>query len=220
VISVFIVSEVRLYREGLAVVLGCREGVRVVGCGAPQNGVCAQIAAAGPDVVLFDMPTSENTSFLRQLTSANGIPRVVSLGVGDRDCNVIACVELGVSGLAGRDASLDELMDTLQCAMRGELLCTPRAAAAMARRVAVAGTTAVSETLTKSRLSARELQIVRFIDDGLSNKEIATHLGIELPTVKNHIHHLLSKLQVRRRGEAAAQIRRCGAMSPTDDRAG
>ena len=213
-IRVFIVAEVRLYREGLAVVLGYREGIRVVGSGAPQNGVCAQIAAAGPDVVLFDMRTSENISVLGSLTSADGIPKVVALGVSDRDCDVVACVELGASGLAGREASLDDLVATLQCAMRGELLCTPRAAAAMARRVAAGNTAAAPETLLEGRLTARELQIVRFIDDGLSNKEIATHLGIELPTVKNHIHHLLSKLQVRRRGEAAAQIRRCGAMSP------
>ena len=219
-ISVFIVAEVRLYREGLAAVLGYRECIRVAGSSAPQNGVCAQIAAAGPDVVLFDMLTSENISFLRQLISADGIPKVVALAVSDCDSDVVACVEFGASGLVGREASLDELVATLQCAMRGELLCSPRAAAAMARRVVVAGTAAAPKTLLEGPLTARELQIVRFIDDGLSNKEIATHLGIELPTVKNHIHHLLSKLQVRRRGEAAAQMRRCGALNPTDDSAG
>jgi DNA-binding NarL/FixJ family response regulator len=210
VIRVFIVAEVRLYREGLAAVLGHREGIRVVGSGAPQNGVCTKIATAGPDIVLFDMPNSENVSSLRHLTRADGLPKVVALAVRDCDCDVVACVEFGACGLVDREASLDELVATLQCAIRGELLCTPRAAAAMARRVAVAGTAVVPEALPKSRLTERELQIVRFIDDGLSNKEIATHLGIELPTVKNHIHHLLSKLQVRRRGEAAAQIRRCG----------
>ena len=219
-ISVFIVAEVRLYREGLAAVLGYREGIRIAGSSALQNGVCAQIAAAGPDVVLFDMLTSENISFLRQLISTDGIPKVVALAVSDFDSDVVACVEFGASGLVGREASLDELVATLQCAMRGELLCSPRAAAAMARRVVVAGTAAAPETLLEGRLTARELQIARFIDDGLSNKEIATHLGIELPTVKNHIHHLLSKLQVRRRGEAAAQMRRCGALNPTDDSAG
>ena len=91
--------------------------------------------------------------------------------------------------------------------MRGEAACSPRVAAALLRRVADRGARARRLDGEFAPLTSRERQIVALIDEGLSNKEIAARLCIELSTVKNHVHNLLEKLGARGRGEAAARVR-------------
>jgi DNA-binding NarL/FixJ family response regulator len=110
-----------------------------------------------------------------------------------------------------REATLAELLDGVEAAARGEALVSEPVAAALIRRVAsVAGERTVANG---TLLTRREREIVRLIGDGLSNKEIATSLQIELATVKNHVHNILEKLHVARRGEAAARLRETHRMS-------
>ncbi|HEX7241600.1 MAG TPA: response regulator transcription factor, partial [Longimicrobiaceae bacterium] len=119
---------------------------------------------------------------------------------------VLACAEAGVSGYVSRGASLDDLVGALRSVARGELVCSPHIAGSLFRRVA-----ALSERREASPaavLTPREREILGLIDQGLSNKEISRRLRIELSTVKNHVHNLLEKLQVSRRGAAAACLRR------------
>jgi DNA-binding NarL/FixJ family response regulator len=85
-------------------------------------------------------------------------------------------------------------------------VCSPRLAATLLRRVAVLAADR-AQPRVEARLTARELEIVELIDEGLSNKEIASRLCIEVPTVKNHVHNILEKLDVRGRAEAAARVR-------------
>jgi len=119
---------------------------------------------------------------------------------------VIACAEAGVSGYVTREASLDELTGVVESVARGESPCSPRISALLLRRVAeTAGRR--TETDAARRLTRREAEIVGLIDEGLSNKQIAGRLSIELATVKNHVHSILEKLQVERRAEAAARVR-------------
>jgi DNA-binding NarL/FixJ family response regulator len=98
------------------------------------------------------------------------------------------------------------LVATLESATRGEALFSPRMAASLLRRVAALAATQPSPS-AQVRLTPRERDIMRLLDEGLSNKEIAQRLGIEVATVKNHVHNILEKLQVHRRGEAAAWSR-------------
>jgi DNA-binding NarL/FixJ family response regulator len=104
-----------------------------------------------------------------------------------------------------REGSVHDLVDAVERAARGELQCSPQVAGTLIRRLAWRA--AAGATLIPSPLTARESEIVRLIDEGLSNKEIAVRLGIEVATVKNHVHNLLEKLRVRRRSEAAARLR-------------
>jgi DNA-binding NarL/FixJ family response regulator len=101
------------------------------------------------------------------------------------------------------------LIATLASVVRDEMACSPRIAAALLRRVA---SLAVERSPWPSgaRLTARELEVLGLIDEGLSNKQIAGRLCIELATVKNHVHNILEKLQVGRRSEAALQVRMHG----------
>ena len=143
---------------------------------------------------------------MRALRDARPDAHVVALGVPEDESEVIACAEAGAAGLVTLEGSLDDLEAMLESVGRGETLCSPRVAAALLRRVAALADDHAASG--HARLTAREREIVQLVDRGLSNKEIARELQIELTTVKNHVHNILDKLHVRRRADAAARVRR------------
>jgi two-component system nitrate/nitrite response regulator NarL len=107
------------------------------------------------------------------------------------------------------DGSLDDLASAVASVRRGEVLCSPGMAAGLFRRVAALARERGLDPI-EEKLTARELEVLRLIEEGRSNKEIASLLSIEVPTVKNHVHRILEKLHVHRRSEAAARARRHG----------
>jgi DNA-binding NarL/FixJ family response regulator len=206
-VSVVIVSDIRLYREGLAHVLGREPRLEVVGAHATVADALLALARSAADIVLLDTANPDALAELQvALPSLQNI-RVVALGVARRDGDVIACAEAGVAGYVFRDASLEELVVTVETSARGELHCSPEMAATLLRRVA--NLAARREVAVASHnVTQREREIVDLIDQGLSNKQIAARLCIEVATVKNHIHNVLEKLGARTRAEAAAKMRR------------
>jgi DNA-binding NarL/FixJ family response regulator len=203
---VFVVSAVALYREGLAAMLDARRGIEVLGAAAdPEEAVQAVVNQPEPPIVVLDMATSEGVETGRQLADLPGV-RVLGITVANRERSVIECAESGVSGFLTTDASVDELAAAIERVAHGEQSCPPSTAGMLLRRLA---------TLARDRpspapagvLTSRELEIANLVERGLSNKQIAQRLCIELPTVKNHVHHILDKLGVHRRAEAAALVR-------------
>jgi DNA-binding NarL/FixJ family response regulator len=125
--------------------------------------------------------------------------KVVAFGVDDNEQDIITCAEIGVAGYVCREASTDELVEHVRSAIRDEVICSPRIAASLFRRLAsLAGRTASDDGLT-----IREGQVLSLIRAGLANKQIAAELSIAEATVKNHVHNLLEKLHVKRRAQAA-----------------
>jgi two-component system nitrate/nitrite response regulator NarL len=204
VIRLAIVAEVRLYRDGLRQVLGCCGDLEVVLTAVDSRAALPRLADAKPDVVLFDVRTAESHVGLRELAAARSSFRLVALGVADEDADIVMWAEAGVDGYVTSDNSVDDLIDVIVSVARDEMPCSPRAAAALLRHIAVLAT----ERPDSVELTARELQIVRLIERGLSNKEIGRQLCIELATVKNHVHNILAKLEVGSRHEAVAHVRR------------
>jgi two-component system nitrate/nitrite response regulator NarL len=202
VIRLFIVAQVRLYREGLAEVLGRHEGFVVVGTAAHGEHAPEMIANLRPTVVLVDLDMPHGRELIRAIADHSPQTRVVALAVPETDADVLGWAEAGISGYVAREAALTELVDTIESVARGETLASPRIVATLFRHVAVLA--ARSPRSSDPRLTARETEILALIGRGLSNKEIADRLVIELPTVKNHVHNLLEKLNVHRRSEAAA----------------
>jgi len=109
-----------------------------------------------------------------------------------------------VSGLLERDADVDEVAQAIATAADGGTVCSPRLAALLLRGVARA---AGERPGAAAPLTTREREIADLLEQGLSNKEIAARLAIELPTVKNHVHSILTKLKASGRGRAAAMLR-------------
>lgn len=202
-IRVVILSDVRLYREALTELLA-RHDLVVVGSAAERRACLARIAESRPGVVLVDMAMADALVAVRSILLTAPQVRVVALGVTESEAEVVACAEAGVSGYVTREDSLGDLVAALESVARGEMRCSPRVAAALLRRV----TSLAAERAdgSSAQLTRREVEIVELIDEGLSNKQIASRLCIELPTVKNHVHNILDKLHVHRRADAAARV--------------
>ena len=174
--------------------------MQVAGAAAGAQEGLALAEQTEPDIVLIDLTIPECQSAIREIRRRVPAVRIVVLALPDEETELLAFAEAGVAGFVPRGASLAELVAALESATRGELLVPARAAAALLRRVAVLAA-GVSDGGGNTTLTARESEIARQLDEGKSNKEIACGLGIEVATVKNHVHHILAKLGLQRRGE-------------------
>jgi DNA-binding NarL/FixJ family response regulator len=207
-ITVFVVSAVRLFRDGLAEILGRQTNIEVVGTSPTAETAFEQLQRAPPTVLLLDVPTTEGPNAIQSVGRIATIVSVVVLGVIESEAEVIAWAEAGVAGYVSREASSAELSEVIEAVARGETLFSPRVAAVLLRRVSALPTRpSLDIPGLIGRLTTRERDIVALIDQGFSNKEIANQLCIEVSTVKNHVHNILDKLGVHRRGQAAALLR-------------
>ena len=215
-IRALVVSDIRLYREGLAAALSAGGRCEVVATAPTGFAALEATEAHRPDVVLLDLALVDAGDAVAHLAAVDPPVKVVALGVREVPSEVIALAEAGVAGYVTRDATLEELVDVVESVARGEMVCSPRIAALLLHRVAAArGRDPRDNDL---RLTPRENEIVALIDEGLSNKQIGQRLSIEVATVKNHVHSILDKLGVEGRAAAAAHVRR--ARDTADSRAG
>jgi two-component system nitrate/nitrite response regulator NarL len=197
--TVLVVGDVRVHREGLALLLEQDARLLVLGCVDPD--AAGSSRQADVEVVLVVADTRGDVG---RIAGASGAA-VVALGVPDDEEDVVALAEAGVLGFVERGATVDEVVAGVESAARGDPSFPPRVAAALLNRLTLLAQRRAEPN--ESALTARERQVVELVDDGLSNKEIAQRLCIEVATVKNHVHNILEKLQVSRRGEAAAWLR-------------
>lgn len=201
-IRLLIVAGIRLYREGLELMLAQRHSFDIVGAIPDHDEAIRRVGDLHPDVVLLDLATDESKKILRDLKALVPEVPIVGLAVSQREHEVVSCMEAGLAGYVSRDGSLDDLVSAVDGAARGELACSPKMAGLLLRRLAAlsaAGLPGVSGP----RLTNREREVVQLLEQNLSNKEIATRLGIEVATAKNHVHNLLEKLNVHRRSDVA-----------------
>ncbi len=204
-LRVLVVSDVRLFQEGVSSVLAQQDGVSVIGA-ADMPHAQSRTEELQPDVVLFDATRRESLELARDLAGRAPNTKIVAFGVAEADAEILALAAAGTAGYLRDDAAAKDVVGALTRVMRNELLCSPQAAASLYHQVALLShdehTPASADLLSK-----REWQIAHLIDRGLSNKQIARELGIEAATVKNHVHNLFDKLKVHRRAEAVARIR-------------
>jgi two-component system, NarL family, nitrate/nitrite response regulator NarL len=200
-----IVADVRLYREGMRDSLASRPQFGAVIAAASEDEALRLLPDFEPDVVIVDMATRKSLEIVRVIRRADSRPYIVGFGVEEVEGEVLACAEAGLAGYVPCDASLDDLVARVSRIMRGELLVAPRMAAAIFRRLELREPLAESHGVAEV-LTAREREVLRLIDGGLSNKEIAVRLNIEVSTVKNHVHNLFEKLHVTSRMQAAAHL--------------
>jgi DNA-binding NarL/FixJ family response regulator len=208
---ILLVADIRLYREGIEAVLAGREGVEVVATASAPGEAVELAGRLQPEIALVDVAMPDAVEGVRAIRRAAPGVKILALTVAETEAEVLTCIEAGVSGYVTRESSVDDLVAAIQSAGRDEMLCSPHIAATLVRRVAALAAGA-GRARSEALLTGRELEIVALIDEGLSNKEIARRLVIEVPTVKNHVHNILEKLQVRRRADAAAALRARGAL--------
>lgn len=153
----------------------------------------------------------------KNATRAGGLSSKVKtlvIDVPDREYDILYCIETGgASGYLTHNSSVEDLMSNIRAIVQGETLCSPRIASLTFDRIARFARhkeRVVDENAML--LTRRETEIVRLIEDGLSNKEIAARLQIEISTVKNHVHNILDKLHLRSRYSAVKYVKAQGLM--------
>jgi two-component system, NarL family, nitrate/nitrite response regulator NarL len=214
---IFLISAVVLHREGLVELLSGRDGIRATPIDDEEDGrVAAAVGAGDRVVVVLDLAGVDAAAVASRVVAGTDAP-VLAINVRASENDVIACAEAGVAGCLTAEASLDQLVAAIESVARGEALCSSWTSAVLLRRIAaLAGERSAppAEPFAEApqpHLTLREREIVELVGRGLSNKEIARELCIELPTVKNHVHRILDKLGVSRRAEAAALVLNGGA---------
>jgi DNA-binding NarL/FixJ family response regulator len=208
VVTLFILSDVLLHREGLEQQLARRPSVSVVGHAPYSAETVARLRCLRPQVLLLDLGLEASLRVAPTIRSALPDTRLIVLAVFGTGQDVVACAEAGVTGYVTREASIAELVATIERAVRGETFCPPAITASLFARIAVLASAQQTRPAVPGQLlTSREVEIVRLIDLGLSNKEIAQALSIAVPTVKNHVHNVLQKLNVERRRDAASYLR-------------
>src|SRR5262249_10799329 len=123
---VFILSDVRLYRDGLALSLSQRPEVEMVGAAAPSAGALAQVVSSIPTVVLLDFAMPEFLSLPKTLNRLIPGVKVIAFAASEVDDELLACAEAGIAGFVTQDASVDDLVDAIRKALRGEVICSAR----------------------------------------------------------------------------------------------
>lgn len=198
-----VVDRSRLVAEALAAALGNRPWVASVTLATRLEEAGALLTSVDLVLVAADQPTAlADVLELRRMRLG---PPVVVRSVPDREDDIVAFAELGVAGLLTQDEGLASLDDLVPSVLRGDTLFSTRVAGVLLRRVRVlAQHECRGQGGHDARLTPRETEVLALIELGWTNKQIAQHLSIEVRTVKNHVHNLLEKLRVRRRGEAAA----------------
>lgn len=201
-INIFIADDNRLLREGLASMLEEIEDMTVVGMASSGSQAIDQIKQLVPDVALVDigMPDKDGLDVTQTLRKDLPSLKVIILGMLDLTDEIMTCIEAGAAGYVLKDAAFEYLVESIRAVYIGESFCSPKLAASLFSRVAELVGDRVPENSVK--LTPREVEIISKIAEGLSNKEIAELLFIEIQTVKNHVHNILDKLQLHNRLEA------------------
>lgn len=212
-LTVVVVTVARFYRDGLARTLTQTNPEEIYATSATFDDAVPLARQTHADVVLVDVAVDNGMSLIGRLCVTQPPTKIVALGVREDEQAILAAVEAGAQGFVPRTASIDQLSAVVRSAGRDEMLCSPRVAGILSRRL----TTLASRLHTPIHdlpLTRREREIMHLIDGGLSNKAIARELCIQVSTVKNHVHHILEKLGVQHREDAVAVLDELQVTSP------
>ena len=212
-IRVLLVDDQALFREGLHTILSLHGDLAVVGEAANGEEALLQAAILQPDVILMDlrMPILDGVTATRRLSAAQAAARIIILTTFDDDEYVFDGLRAGAVGYLLKDTPSDKLIEAIRAVARGDSFLQPSVTAKVVAEFARLGDRPRSQPEELAApLSEREIEILRLVAGGASNKEIAERLVIAEGTVKNHITNILGKLDVRDRTQAALRARELG----------
>ena len=213
-IRILLVDDQSLFREGLRTLLSTQSDLEVVGEAANGADAITTAQTTRPDVVLMDlrMPVLDGVATTRKLREALPATQVIILTTFDDDELVFDGLRAGALGYLLKDTPLDKLVEAIRAAARGESFLQPSIASKVVAEFArmAAQPKKVEKVEWVESLSERELEILKQVCVGASNKEIGVALFITEGTVKNHISNILGKLGVRDRTQAALKAKELG----------
>jgi len=200
-----IVDDHALFRRGLELVLAVEPDLEVVGEAADGIEAIEMAAELAPDVVLMDvrMPGVGGIEATRRIRTEQPMTKVVMLTVSEDEEDLFDAIRAGATGYLLKELSIEEVADTVRAVARGQALVAPSMAAQRLTEVNLLSRRVAEQHGDAPRLTDRELEVLRLVAKGMSNKEIAAELVIAENTVKNHVRNILEKLELRTRMEAA-----------------
>jgi NarL family two-component system response regulator LiaR len=210
-VRVVIVDDHPVVRQGLRTFLAVQDGIEVVGEAGDGAEALAQVATLAPDVVLLDlvMPGVDGVAAIAQLVAESPETKVLVLTSFPDDDRLLAAVQAGAAGYMLKDVAPTELANAIRAVARGEAALSSQPAARLLREYARRGSQSGVALLT-----AREREVLTLVGRGLANKQIARQLSIAEKTVKTHVSHILSKLGLADRTQAALYAVRTGLVDP------
>ncbi|MEU8514901.1 response regulator transcription factor [Kitasatospora sp. NPDC048722] len=210
-IRLLLVDDHPVVRDGLRGMFTAAPGFEVVGEAGDGAEALPLIAALLPDVVLMDlrMPRMDGVTTIRTMAERGLTSRVLVLTTYDTDADVLPAVRAGATGYLLKDAAREELFHAVREAARGASVIAPTVAAKLLGQV---------REPVREALSPREVEVLELVASGATNREAAARLFISEATVKTHLIHIYTKLDVKDRASAVAAGYNRGLLTPTPPR--
>jgi DNA-binding NarL/FixJ family response regulator len=203
--SLFIISKVRFLRDSIAGVIEQSSFHLVAGSFENIDESLMAVRGFAEVTVLLDAAFPNGVDAIRELRAINAESRLVVFAISETEENIVAWAQAGADGYIPRTASLNELVRFVETIVSGEQICSAAITSRLIRRLGSYSSAdhERSRSSYATLLTGREREIMSMVAKGCSNKEIARALRIELSTTKSHVHNLLGKLRLQRRGQVS-----------------
>jgi two-component system NarL family response regulator len=206
-ISLVLIDDNRLLREGIAALIGQQPGFRVLAAAADVDEAMAKIREVQPDVVLIDFGLVDHDSLTLTATVHAEVPRarIIVMGLLAIQEDFADYVRAGASGFIMKDASFDDFFLTIRRVASGAQVLPPALTTSLFAQI-IRNEVVKDKIKVRNdvRLTSREREVVDLLSEGLSNRQIAERLNIAIHTVKSHVHNVLEKLALHSRLEVVA----------------
>ena len=222
-IRVLLVDDQELVRTGFRMVLTDEEGIEVVGEAGNGREAITAAERQRPDVIVMDirMPVMDGIEATRRLAATDpteagaNAPRILVLTTFDADEHVVDALRAGASGFLLKDVTPADFVAAIRVVAAGDALIAPAVTRRLLDRFArlPMPSDAAHDTVL-SQLTEREMEVLKLVAEGLSNREIADRLVLAEPTVKTHVSHLLLKLDLRDRAQLVVLAYETGLVRP------
>ena len=204
--NIIVLTPVRLLGDGLAACFSARSDMRAIAVVNDLARLRETLSTTETHVVLIDVTQGVDLFDVRAIASDWPDVPLVALGLNEQRQEVIRCGRAGFAGYVARNASIDELCNSLTEIVAGRLACPPEISGGLLRALFRRDRHSEESDLALG-LTRRESEVLELLGRGFSNKEIANSLCLSVATVKHHVHHVLEKLQLQRRAQAMRRVR-------------
>lgn len=205
-IGVVVADDHPLLRDGVIRTLQSHEGIDVLGEADSGSSAVSQCVTCRPDVALLDISMPGNgINAISEITSLPHPPKVIMLTVSEQEDDVVSALKAGANGYVLKGVSGEELVSVVRSVYAGESYIPPSLAAQVLLSMSVPAKIEQSDNELIDSLTEREVEILKLVAKGQSNKEVGRQLDLQEKTVKHYMTSILHKLQVRNRVEAAVK---------------